>query len=176
MNTPSEEDRRLLVEIVSRLSRIEGAQGEIKEASNSRLDRIDDTISRQHNEAEGSRRSLHETVSEMRSKQILLDERVENLTNEVSLMAPMGAVTALNEAHSKLETAHIAIRTSVEELKSTNTRVAGITDGVTSAARGISVVAKGVWMVLITAGGVVGGAVIAAIEHYLTSGAPPPGK
>lgn len=169
----TDEDRRLLLDIGTRLARMEGGQLESKDAIKGRLDRIEETMASNHTGAEAGRRSLHESVNDFRTQLRLLDTRVENLTNRAELMAPMGAVTALNESHAKLESAHRDIKTAVDKLESTNVRVAGITEGVTHAARGLGSVAKGVWFILITAGSVVGGALATAIEHYLASGRPP---
>lgn len=170
------EDRRVLHSIADRLARMEGGQDAHRAAVNGRLDRIESKQDSNHSEAEHSRRALHETVMDMRGKMRVFEQEIEYLTQQMTLMAPMAAVNALTEAHRAVETVVNATKVSVQELKEAKIKVEGVTEGVGHAARGIGAIAKGMWAVLITVGGVVGGAVVAAVEHFMMGGGTPPGK
>lgn len=149
-----------LMDIVTRLARMEGAAKASTAALDSRLERIDNTIDTNHREAELSRRSLHESVADMRGKMRVFEQEVEHLTHQVTLMAPMSTVTALSDSHAALDRA-------VADLKETRAQVQG-------AAEGVRHMGKGMWALLMAFGSFIGGGIVALVEHIITGPHPPP--
>jgi len=157
MGTEDDDRRNINLAIERSLGRIEGAQGAI----NGRLDRIENTMGANNTDAQESRRRLHQLlethgkeVGQIKERLGVVEARVKSTSDMMSTYAPLAAVSELADAHAKMEA-------SVMELKSAKDKVEG-------AATGVKNLGRGLWAVVMTLGSFIGGAIVAAVEHFIS--------
>lgn len=162
--------------IAQTLGRIEGGITAAKEE----MQRFREESVRQTDEAARGRQRIYTSINEfkdrvgaelsaMKSKQQLLDMRVEDLRNAMSVLAPAASeMPVIRTAVAELKSGHEKINESVRALNAIKDQIQG---GLT-----ISKLWWGGFVAIVIGVSSAASAVVTAVWHYLMSSPSPPGR